>query len=135
MMLDLGADIYLDYSSAQFDKQLAIYDCIFVAIDALDFETSMRHLKEGGAFIHIVRPFKSREMRRAGRSGKAHILVGDNVKPSSENLEYLARLVDEGKLEVYMDKVYPISEIVEAHRYVDTGRKRGNVIIRVADNF
>jgi len=60
-------------------------------------------------------------------SGKKAILVP--VRPRAEDLRFLASLAELGRFKPVIDRVYPFEQIVEAHRYVDTGRKRGNVVV------
>ena len=65
-------------------------------------------------------------------AGGRRVITGMSVD-KSESLPFLRSLIEAGRLRIVIDRCYPVEEIVEAHRYVDSGRKRGNVAITVAD--
>lgn len=67
--------------------------------------------------------------RNGKKSGK--LVTASDWKPTAEDLAYLVKLAVEGEYQAVVDRTYEFSEIVKAHRYVDTGRKKGNVVVRI----
>ena len=110
----LGADRVIDYTKDDFAKNTQKYDVVFDAVHEMP-EEYKRSLKEGGTYLNID-------------SSSDRIKTKD--VPSL--LQELKELAEAGKLEAVIDRRYPLEQIVEAHRYVDTGRKKGNVVITVA---
>ena len=71
-------------------------------------------------------------MKKALTQNGKYVSVDDGIpKLSSENLVMLKELIDTGHLKAVIDRCYPLEQIVEAHRYVDKGHKKGHVIIRI----
>ncbi|KXH70169.1 MAG: NADPH:quinone oxidoreductase [Candidatus Thorarchaeota archaeon SMTZ-45] len=104
---NLGADKVVDYTTEDFTQTGETYDNIFDAVRKISSSKSERALKENGVFLS----------------------VGSSTKEEAENLVFLRQLIEDGKLKPVTDRTYPLEEIVEAHRYVDKGHKKGNVVI------
>jgi len=106
---NLGADKVIDYSKEDFTDSGQIYDVVFEAVGKISSSHCKRALKEDGTYLTIKSP----------------------TKEITENLIFLKEIIVEGKLKPAIDKIYPMEQIVEAHRYVDKGHKKGNVVITV----
>ena len=105
----LGARHVLDYTRPGFDLGSAVFDVVFDAVGKLPPAQAKRALEPGGVYLNVH-----------AVSGGADTLA---------NLLALESVVAAGQLRPAIDRVYPMDGIVDAHRYVDTGRKRGNVVI------
>jgi NADPH:quinone reductase-like Zn-dependent oxidoreductase len=132
MVRSLGADHIIDYTGEDFSQRGPIFDVVFDTVGKSGFARSMRALKDNGAYIQ-ANPSMSDMLRgpwTSRRTDKRVILnaAGD----SSENLAYLAGLVEDGTLVTVIDRSYPLEQTVAAHKYVELGHKAGNVIITVA---
>jgi len=134
LVKSLGADKVIDYTKEDFTKNGETYDVIFDAVGKSSLSGSIRSLKKEGTYLHaVVTPALGVRMRWISMtSGKE--LIGGTATPKTENLIYLKELVEAGKIKPVIDRRYPLEQIVEAHRYVDKGHKKGNVVITVKHN-
>jgi len=108
----LGADKVIDYTKEDFTKSGETYDVIFDAVAKTSSSRSKRVLKKNGRYLSV----------RGSASGK----TGDLI--------FLKELIEAGKIKPVIDRTYLWEQIVEAHRYVDKGHKKGNVVITVEHN-
>ena len=134
MLRSIGADKVIDYTKADFTKSGETYDVIFDVVGKSSFSGCIRSLKEKGFYL-LGNPGLSQLVRRpltSMRSSKK--VMGGTVSYRSEDLIFLKELIEAGKLRSAIDRRYPLEEIAEAHRYVDTGQKKGNVVITVGHN-
>ncbi|HEX8598561.1 MAG TPA: NAD(P)-dependent alcohol dehydrogenase [Chloroflexia bacterium] len=129
LVKSLGADRVIDYTKEDFTRSGETYDIIFDTVGKSSLSGSLRALKKEGIYLQAVAgPSQLIQMRWASmRSGKT--LIGGTAVPKAEDLIYLKELVEAGKIRPVIDRCYPLEQMVEAHRYVDQGHKKGNVVI------
>jgi NADPH:quinone reductase-like Zn-dependent oxidoreductase len=113
MVKSLGADKVVDYTKEDFAQHGQIYDVIFDAVDKMASSQGKRGLKQSGIELRVGRD-----------SG-----TGSDIKTG--DLGFLKGLIEEGKLRSVIDRRYPLEQIVDAHRYVEKGHKKGNVAITI----
>jgi NADPH:quinone reductase-like Zn-dependent oxidoreductase len=128
----LGADRVIDYTVEDFTANGATYDVIVECVGNAPFERVERSIKPGGALLLVVTGLKGMltASRDSRRSGKLVTMRGSSVM--GDGLASLVRLAETGEFRPVIDRTFDFDQIVEAHRYVDTGRKRGNVVLRIA---
>ena len=129
LVKSLGADKVIDYTKEDFTKSGQIYDVIFDTIGKSPFSHSLKSLKSNGRYL-LANPTLFQQIRGlwiSMTSSKKVIFEIANEK--AEDLTYLKELVEKGKITTVIDRRYPLEQMVEAHRYVEEGHKKGNVII------
>jgi len=131
MMKSLGADKVIDYTKEDFTKSDETYDVIFDVIGKSSFSYLVRSLKENG--IYLLANTGARKVRKLMTSGQK-VITGKQLIYKNEDLIFLKELIEAGKLKSAIDRRYPLEKIPEAHRYVETGQKTGNVVITVEHN-
>jgi NADPH:quinone reductase-like Zn-dependent oxidoreductase len=135
MVKSLGADEVIDYTKEDFTQSGQIYDIIFDTVMKTSFSRCRSSLRQGGVYLTVDWPliqalWTSMVGSLPGRQKGKKVVFG--VAPKRpEDLTLLRELMEAGKLRPVIDRRYPLEEIVEAHRYVETGRKKGNVVITV----
>jgi NADPH:quinone reductase-like Zn-dependent oxidoreductase len=127
----LGADHVIDYTQEDFSKNGQTYDVILEAVDKSSFSACMKSLKEDGIYLNVTTPLPTIQMLWTKMTSSQKIMLGENPPEKAEDLILLKELVEAGKLKPVIDRCYPLEQIVEAHRYVDNGHKKGNVVITV----
>jgi len=134
LVKSLGADNVIDYLKEDFTKNGETYDIIFDVVNKSTFSRCKNSLKERGIYLATY-PTMSIIFQMLWTSmvgSKKAMFGGENEK--LENLVFLKELIEAGKIKPVIDRTYPLEQIVEAHRYVDKGHKKGNVVITIAHN-
>ncbi len=132
LVKSLGAHKVIDYTTTDFTAQNGkTYDAIFDTVGKTSLYASLKCLKKGGTYLHTVSgPALSMQMAFLSRISDKR-LIGGGPPKKIEQLIFLKELIEAGHLKPVMDRCYPLEQLPEAHRYVDTGRKKGNVAIKI----
>ena len=134
MLRSIGADHVIDYSVNDFTKNGELYDVIFDVVGKMSMARGMRSLVDTGVYLMANLRVSKMLRGRMASSGTNKKIVSGNVRYSVEQLDTLKKLIEAGSLKVVLDRTYPLDQAAEAHRYVETGQKAGNVVIRVAES-
>ena len=127
----IGADHVIDYTQEDFTKGDETFDVIFDAVGKGSFSGCVRSLKENGLYL-LGNPGLSQQVRAKWASTtSSKKVIGGMLSYRAEDLIRLKELIEAGKIRSVIDRRYPLEKIVEGHRYVDTGQKKGNVVITV----
>ncbi len=110
LVRSLGADAVIDYTQEDFTEGGETYDVVFDAVGKLSSRSAKRALVKGGVFRSVT----------------------SYAKIEPDDLDRLRDLIDAGELRAVIDRRYDLADIARAHDYVESGRKRGNVVIQVA---
>lgn len=134
LIKSIGADKVIDYTKEDFAKNNEMYDVIFDTVGKSLFSGCMNALKKEGTYLQAVAmPGLLIRMRWVSITSSKK-LIGGTAAPKTENIMFLKKLVEKGKLKSVIDKTYLFKQIVEAHKYVDKGHKKGNVVITLEQN-
>jgi NADPH:quinone reductase-like Zn-dependent oxidoreductase len=129
----LGADRVVDYTREEFTATDDRYDVVFDAVGKTSFRRCRHLVRPGGRFVETDLGFMWQNVPLAlltWRLGRTRVLV-PIPKYRKEEVLFLRELVEAGRFRPVIDRRYPLDEIVEATRYVETGQKTGNVVITV----
>jgi len=134
MLRSIGADHVIDFTREDFTRNGESYDVIFDVVGKTPIARGMRALSDTGIYL-MANPRISKMLRgRMASSGTNKKIVFGNVNYAAEQLDILKDLIEAGSLRVIIDRSYSLEQTAEAHKYVETGQKAGNVVITVASS-
>jgi alcohol dehydrogenase len=150
LVKSLGADIVIDYKKDDFELTLKDYDVVLNSQDAKTLEKSLRILKPGGKLISISGPSDVDFAKEIGSSWFVKLILkilsrrvkkkakrlGVNysfhfMRAQGEQLRQITKIIDSGVIKPVMDKVFPFEQTNDAMSYIETGRAKGKVVIKV----
>lgn len=130
----LGADKVIDYAKEDFTQNGETYDLIFDILGKSSFSRCKTSLKQNGRYL--LASFKMKQlfqMLRTKMIGSKKVICALAID-KQEDLVFIKELIEAGKIKSVIDRCYPLEQAAEAHRYVDSGHKKGNVVITVGHN-
>lgn len=150
LVKSLGADVVIDYTSQDFEKILTGYDVVLNSQDPKTLMKSLKILKPGGHLVSISGPpdplfakdlglnailglvvrLLSRSVRKKAKSRDVHYSFLF-MRANGQQLEQIAGLIDDGAIHPVVDNIFPFNQTPEALAYVETGRAKGKVVIKV----
>jgi NADPH:quinone reductase-like Zn-dependent oxidoreductase len=129
---EVGADQVIDYTQQDFTQNGQRYDVIFDIIGKSPFAASIRSLNPGGRYL-IANPTGLIQLVRGKWTSRQSDkkVIFEMTNPTAQDLAFLAELMAAGKLRTVIDRSYPLAQVPEAHRYVESGQKTGNVVVTI----
>ena len=135
LVKSLGADKVIDYTKEDFTKSGQTYDIIFETVGKTSIPQGKRLLNLKGVYLSGAGGLLKGVVQKLWTSMTSNKrVVGGIASEKTEDLIFLKELIEAGKLKAVIDRTYTLEQIVEAHRYVDKGHKKGNVAITVKHN-
>jgi NADPH:quinone reductase-like Zn-dependent oxidoreductase len=129
MLRSIGAEHVIDYTKEDFTNNGEIYDIIFDVAGKVSISRSKRSLKHNGTYL-LANPKPSQLVPGLWtRMTSRKRVVSQTASHTMEDLNILKELIEAGKIRTVIDRRYALEQIVEAHRYVETGQKKGHVVI------
>lgn len=134
MLRNLGADDVFDYTKDDFSKNEMTYDVVFDLVGKISFSRTMHSLKKNGTLILGNSGFILPKLFGLWAAVSSNRKVMSNqATGTNDDLEYLKDIIASGKIKVVIDKSFPLEITADAHRYIEKGLKKGNVVITVVN--
>jgi len=132
LVRSLGAERVIDYATTDFAAEGRSYDVIVECVGNAPFTRVRRIMKPGATLLLVIADLRGMlsERRDSRRTGMTVTHTGSRF--GAAGMRDLAARAEAGQIRAVIDRTYDLADIVDAHRYVDTGRKRGSVVVRIA---
>jgi NADPH:quinone reductase-like Zn-dependent oxidoreductase len=135
LVKSLGADKVIDYTEEDFTKSGQTYDIIFDTVGKSSVSDCRRSLEKSGFYLLTTFGLpKLVQLLWIKLTSSKKVIIG-LLKERPEELVFLRELVEAGKIKSVIDRSYSLEQIVEAHRYVESGQKKGTVVITVDESY
>lgn len=136
MVKSLGAEAVIDYTKADFSQNGKMYDIIFDTVGKLGFSRCKNSLKPDGLYLTTVPTLQILPdllglARHSGKKARFMAAGLRSAKAKIKDLHFIKELVEAGQFKSVIDRCYPLEQMADAHRYVGTGHKKGNVVITI----
>jgi NADPH:quinone reductase-like Zn-dependent oxidoreductase len=133
LVRSLGADAVIDYTKEDFAKARDAYDIILDTTGTASLARCENALKHGGRLVAVQGSLaQALGMERPSKASAKKVIAGVTAM-KADDMQLLARLAESGELKPVIDRCYPLANAAEAHSYVDTGHKRGSVVLSVSE--
>jgi len=130
----LGAEHVIDYTREDFTQNGETYGIIFDTVGKTRIPRTRRSLAKDGSYVFATFGLpKLLQMVWLSKINRVNVVFG-LLEESSENLDYLRELAETGELKAVVDRTYPLEQAAEAHRYVESGNKKGVVVLSVGQD-
>jgi NADPH:quinone reductase-like Zn-dependent oxidoreductase len=131
MLRSIGADHVVDYRTEDFSTNKTLYDVIFDVVGKASYSGCVQSLKENGFFLVANPSFKHHFCKRWTKKIHNKTVIAETVEETTKDLIFLSKLVENGEIKPIIDRSYSLEQSIDAHHYVETGTKKGNVVIKV----
>lgn len=134
MLRSIGADHVIDYTKEDFSTNGQTYDVIFDVVLRSPFSRMVKSLTANGIYL-LTNPTLPKMVQAAWISATSkRKVIFEPTSPNVNDLQYLKELIAAGKLRTVIDRRYPLEQTADAHRYIETGQKKGNVVITMMND-
>lgn len=133
MIQSLGADFVIDYTKDDFTKNGKTYDVIFDTVGKLSYANTLKSLHRKGTLILGAAGLSQMLQALWTSLTSSKRAFSGPISEKAEDVNFLREMIEAGKMKAVIDRTYPLEQMVDAHRYVEAGHKKGNVAIRVQE--